>query len=111
VLLLEVCCEREQRGDGSKKNKNTLSEVQTSPYRSRSQQMLSISPGGVLTPQTSDADKESRVKRRKGVWAGTRSSKEGHHLGPPTTKDLELRGGGILDQDVIHYDAWKRKHS
>ena len=72
--------------------------------------MLSISPGGVLTPQISDADKESRVKRRKGVWAGTRSSwgvfKEGHHLGPPhdegfgagegetppTTKDLELGG-------------------
>ena len=28
---------------------------------------------------------------------------------PPTTKDLEL--GGILDQDVIHYDTWIRKHS
>ena len=29
--------------------------------------------------------------------------------GPPKTKDLEL--GGILDQDVIHYDTWLRKHS
>ena len=30
---------------------------------------------------------------------------------PPTTttKDLEL--GGILDQDVIHYDTWLRMHS
>ena len=42
-------------------------------------------------------------------------------MGPPTTKDLELGGildqngiswnGGILDQDVIHYDTWLRKHS
>ena len=50
----------------------TLSEVQTSPQGSRSQQMLSISPGGThrtgtifLTPTTGDADKESRVKRQK----------------------------------------------
>ena len=50
----------------------TFSEVQTSPQGSRSQQMLSISPGGThrtgtifLTPTTGDADKESRVKRQK----------------------------------------------
>jgi hypothetical protein len=45
----------------------TLSHVQTSPQGSRSQQMLSVSPGGFLTPQTGDADKEMRVKRQKGV--------------------------------------------
>jgi hypothetical protein len=50
----------------------TLSEVQTSPQGSRSQQLLSVSSGGthrtgyiLLTPTTGDADKESRVKRQK----------------------------------------------
>jgi len=47
----------------------TLSEVQTSPQeRSRSEQMLSVSPGSFLTPHTGYADKDVRVKRQKGVY-------------------------------------------
>jgi len=45
----------------------TFSEVQTSPQGSRSEQMLPVSPGGFLTPQTGDADIKLRVKRQKAV--------------------------------------------
>ena len=46
---------------------STLFEVKTSPQGSRSEQMLTVSPGGFLTPQAGDADKKLRVKRQKGV--------------------------------------------
>ena len=39
------------------------------------------------------------------------NKRSSHQEIPPTTKDLELGGGDILDQDVIHYDTWLRKHS
>ena len=62
----------------------TLSEVQTSPQGSRSQQMISISPGGThrtgilfLTPENGDANKASRVQRQN------RNSKNKRRLSNP----------------------------
>jgi len=34
---------------------------------------------------------------------------DGAGRGRLTTKDLEL--GGVLGQDIVHYDTWLKKHS